>query len=388
MKSVNVFELLSGIALLWHMANFAVIFKNWKSFRKLSSFIPEKTVNRLSILIPARNEEGNIDKLLDSIAQQHLLPFEVLVADDHSTDGTAAQAATFMGKVPGLRIITPPERPPNWKGKNWACHVLSEQAQGTHLLFLDADVTLAPGALQELSGALSSGAGMITVWPWQILTHFWEKAALTTMYFSLLAFLPAEYSFRKPRWMPGFLYQRFKPMFAAACGQFLCFEKSVYQRAGGHRAVSNEIVEDVALARRVLSSGDSVLMLNGTGSVFCKMYDSDASLFQGLRKNFFAGFGYHYAPFLLMGLLHLWAYFLAPIVAYLFLPGIGPWIAALLVGLIVMNRIILLRMYQQPTVWALLAWPGILWYQRLALTCMADQLLKREVSWKNRFYQR
>jgi hypothetical protein len=54
----------------------------------------------------------------------------------------------------------------------------------------------------------------------------------------------------------------------------------------------------------------------------------------------------------------------------------------------VMNRIILLRMYQQPAVWAILAWPGILWYQRLALTCIADQLLKREVSWKNRFYQR
>jgi chlorobactene glucosyltransferase len=385
---VNVMDILAGITLCWHGANFAVIFKNWKSFLHLSDFNAGSGSGTLSVLVPARNEENTIGNLLESLASQRVTDFEVIICNDHSTDRTAEIARSFTPRLRNLSIIQPPPRPDGWMGKNWACHQLSLAATGDYLLFADADVTFAPEAIAEsIHAAATTNHGLITVWPRQELHRFREKSALTTMYFTLLAFLPANYTHTRPLWMPAVLYQRFKALFAAACGQFMLFRRECYDRIGGHAAVAGNVIDDVALAKNARNAGFTVLMLNGTGSVSCRMYETDEALFQGFRKNFFAGFGYSYIGFLSMGLVHLLVYTVP--VAGLFAPAGSKMQVFAVVSLlfIVASRALFLHMYAYPARWIPLAWSGVLWFQRLAVTCIADRLLKRQITWKNRFYQ-
>lgn len=373
-------------ALLWHLLNTLILLKNRKDFRRFS--YPESNNSnqgvRISVLIPARNEETNIQNLLNSLAAQSVNPFEIIVCDDHSSDATAAMVLNEQKSLPHLRLITSSEKPDGWMGKNWACHQLSQAAKGTHLLFTDADVQFMPALISEAEKHLKGTVhGLLTVWPNQVVPTLAERAALTTMYFTLFSLLPSSYLHKKPFWMPSALYLKYRSRFAAACGQFMLFTREAYRAAGGHEAVARSIVDDVELSKRVLEAGYSVEMFNGTGSVACRMYDSHAALFAGFRKNFFAGFNYNWPGFIAMALIHAIAWFLPLAGLFSSSPEIL-FLSALALLLMLFNRIMLLRMFQYPVVWAWIQWFGVLWFQVLGLVCMTDRLFKREVQWKNR----
>src|SRR5579864_2229869 len=128
---------------------------------------------RVSVIVPARNEEACLGGCLASLVGQQGVSFEILVVDDHSTDHTREIAMSF----PGVRVIEAGPLPPGWTGKNNAVATGAREAKGAWLLFTDADTVHLPGSLAgSLAEAQRQEAVLLSYSPEQIVASFWEKA--------------------------------------------------------------------------------------------------------------------------------------------------------------------------------------------------------------------
>jgi glycosyltransferase involved in cell wall biosynthesis len=145
----------------------------------------------ISVLIPARNEEGSIRAAVEAVLASTGVQLEVLVLDDHSEDATAAIVADFAAHDPRLRVISAPPLPPGWCGKQYACATLAARASQPLLVFIDADVRLAPQGLARMAAFLSSsGADLASGFPRQETGTLAERLVIPLMHFLLLGFLP------------------------------------------------------------------------------------------------------------------------------------------------------------------------------------------------------
>ena len=352
-----------------------------------NTIVPDSSEKpKVSICIPARNEASVIERCVTSALKQNYPNFEVLVLDDQSTDGTGEILAKLSGIINNLIHIKGKEKPNEWLGKPWACHQLSEAASGEILIFIDADVWLDEDAIPKAVSELSD-VDAITVWPEQIVESFWEKQVIPLVYFALYTLLPSRYVEQAPKWLPSFLRKKLAPKFAAACGQFIAFNKNAYSKINGHESVKNQIIEDVELAKNIKSSGLTLKMLHGVGSVFCRMYSNDSELWNGLRKNFFVGFGKNTVLFLLMSVLHL-IVFVAPIFTFVYGFQVNS------VELLIWSSISLILIFsQRATLNFIFKWDiyssfthviGVLWFQALGIQCLTDHFTGKSVSWKGR----
>jgi len=217
---------------------------------------------RASILVPARNEAENLKRTLPSLLRQGAL--EVLVLDDLSEDGTAQAALEAAGNHPGFRLLRGAPPPPGWTGKNWACFQLAQEARGEVLVFTDADVLWEEGALGGLLAALE-GKEMVSALPRQEVGLL-EGIPVAFVMNGLFSFLPHP------------LLEHLR----VANGQVLAFWREAYFASGGHGAVRGEVLEDVALARRMGGYG---LFLGG-GLFRVRMYRGYGEAVEGFAKNF------------------------------------------------------------------------------------------------------
>lgn len=296
-------------------------------FPRLRPSGPAAAAPLVSVLIPARDEAAVIAETVRALLAQTGVTLEVLVLDDHSTDGTAGLALAAAAGDPRLRVLTGRPLPPGWLGKNWACHQLAEAARGEWLVFTDADVRWAPGALAALcvlQGRLR--ADLLTVWPTQ-LTHTWgERLVVPLLALAIGAYLPV----LAVHHLPG-------RAFAAAMGQCLLFQRAAYHALGGHAAVRDQIVEDVALARRLKGRGGRLRMADGNGLIACRMYRAWGEVRRGFAKNILAGHGGQVWALAASTLFH-WAVFVLPWLATGAAISAGrweaaaPWGAALVMG--------------------------------------------------------
>ncbi len=344
---------------------------------------------KISVCIPARNEETVIGLLLQSVCIQDYESFEVLVLDDQSTDKTPEIIQSFVINYPNL--ITHLKGKPkveDWFGKPWACQQLSNAATGEILLFLDADTRLQPDMLKNTAVSFHNySLDMLTIWPRQILGSFWERTAIPLVYYALVTLLPAIYVYRSPRWMPSFIQRKFLPAFAAACGQCIAFTREAYDVVGGHQAVKQEVVEDVALAKKAKVSGLRLRMFQGVGSISCRMYRSEREMFEGLRKNFLAGFGNSLPFFISAGIFHF-VVFVLPFITLIYSLSIySPALFSISVAsisIIFLHRVILSVWFKWNPVYGLLHPLGVLWYQWLGLVKLWDHLTGKKIQWKGR----
>ncbi len=271
---------------------------------------------RVSVLIPARDEAAIIGDTVNAWLAQDFAPFEVVLLDDQSSDGTADRARESAAGDSRLRIIPGAPLPPGWLGKNWACQQLSESATGDVLLFTDADVRWSPTALSALIGDLDRlSADMLTVWPTQQTVTWPERLVVPLIALAILGYLPIV-AVHYLQW----------PAFAAANGQCVVFRRAAYDQIGGHAAVAGEVVEDVMLARRVKAAGLQLRMADGNRLVGCRMYTSWPEVRDGFAKNILSGHGGS-VPFLLLSTLFHWTVFLLP---WLLWP-VNSWFALLAV---------------------------------------------------------
>jgi hypothetical protein len=229
----------------------------------------------VSAIIPARNEEASIARAVESVAAQPEIA-EVVVVDDQSSDRTAAILAELAARIPKLKILHIHALPPGWVGKNYAVALGADVAQGDWLLFTDADTCHMPGsARRALTDAVDHDAVLVSYSPEQELGSFWERALIPFVYCRL----SAKFSFvrvNNPK-LPD----------AAANGQFLLILRDVYQKVGGHAAIAGDVLEDVALARRVKESGYRIYFTAPLGTVRTRMYRNLPTLWQGWTKNLY-----------------------------------------------------------------------------------------------------
>jgi Glycosyl transferase family 2 len=226
----------------------------------------------VAILIPARNEADLIADCLTSARGQG----DVIVLDDESTDGTGAVA-----RATGARVLDGSPPPPGWLGKPWACAQLTAATSADVLVFLDADVRLAPGAVAAAVAVLDqAGLDVVCPFPRQLAETATERLVQPLLQWSWLTTLPLRLAERSPR-----------PSLTAACGQFLVVRRSALERAGGHTAVRDQVLDDLALVRAVKAAGGRGGVIDGTDLATCRMYDGWPALRDGYRKSLWAAFG-------------------------------------------------------------------------------------------------
>ena len=234
----------------------------------------------VSLLIPARNEEGNLAACLESALGQRGVT-EILIYDDESTDGTAAIIAQYAKRDRRVRGIEPGRLPKGWCGKSFACSQLAAGARSEWLLFLDADARLEPGAVSGMvREAKARGATLLSCWPRLTLRSVPEKILMPMLNFVVFTIYPAPLGMARNDASLGLAH--------GAC--VLC-ARAAYEAVGGHAVVASEIFEDTVLARRWRERGEVALCMDGADVVSVRMYGSTREIWSGFQKNFRAGFG-------------------------------------------------------------------------------------------------
>ncbi len=270
---------------LTHATAVVALFYAWRSLRMLRGWIRVPAVHAmddapsLSVIVPARNEERNIDACVRSLVAQRGTDVEVIVVDDRSTDGTRAILAKLEAEFANLRVVDGAPLPAGWVGKPWACAQGAACAHGSWLLFTDADSRHEPHAsVSTLAFARAQRADAITIMTGQDMLTLGEQAALPAI-LGLVVFAtgPLE-AVNDPR----------RPDRALANGQYVMIARDAYEALGGHGAVRGEIVEDIEFARHLKRDGRfRLLVAEGTRLVHVRMYRSLRELWDGFTKNMY-----------------------------------------------------------------------------------------------------
>ncbi|MDD3519782.1 MAG: glycosyltransferase family 2 protein [Actinomycetota bacterium] len=258
---------LAGFWLLWKITYCS---KN-KESKSIPGFKKDKNA-LISIIIPARNEEHNLPKLLDSLKVQTLKVCEIIVVDDNSEDNTARIASDY-----GVKVIKIDEPPDGWIGKTWACHNGANAAKGDYLLFLDADTCLEEDAVERIFYCRKIQGGVISVQPYHKVKKFYEKFAII---FNIIAMAGIN-SFSP-------VSSRSKPY--GAFGPCIFFSKEDYKKINGHESSKGKVLEDLSIGKKIIDSGIKLKNYGGKGLIDFRMYPKGfKSLIEGYSKGFLLG---------------------------------------------------------------------------------------------------
>ncbi|MGI0005659.1 MAG: glycosyltransferase, partial [Nitrososphaera sp.] len=281
-----VFDLAIALASFALAAVMAGIFGVWayflaymsKSFRqapKLESFDRSKAGRRpkVSVILPARNEEKYIARCLDTLLVQEYPDFEVIAINDCSTDLTGEIMIEYAAKDSRVIYVDNLPKPEGWAGKNWACHQGYQRAAGEYLFFTDADTAHAPDALPLAVGHMvAEGLDALTAVPKLICNDFWTRITLP----GLSTFLHTRFSplrVNDPKQKTGYFF-----------GAFFVITRKTYEAVGTHEGVRQELVEDGALGAKVKDGGHNMKMVRGEEHIDAIWARDLGTLWHGLRR--------------------------------------------------------------------------------------------------------
>ncbi len=235
---------------------------------------------RVSIVLPARNEAVHIAACVRSIRASTWPDLELIVVDDHSTDGTGALARDAAQGDARVRVIDAPDLPPGWFGKQWACQSGAAHATGSLLLFTDADTRHAPDLVTRMVRMREQrGAELLSVAGHQAMGTIWERAVQPSVFTLILTRYGGADAMERAT----------NPRDVVANGQCFMLSRTVYDALGGHEPIRGYVVEDVMMAQAVNRSGGRVSLALGIGQLSTRMYDGLSSLRKGWGKNMYAG---------------------------------------------------------------------------------------------------
>ena len=336
-----------------------------------------KNAEPISVLIPARNEEKNIHTTLAMVLANRGAEFEVIVLDDHSTDTTVGIVSEFATRDARVRLESAPPLPAGWCGKQHACHVLAKLARHPLLVFIDADVRLAPDALSRMGGFISrSDIALASGVPRQELGTFSERLLLPLIHFVLLGFLPM-HAMRRTRW----------PSMSAGCGQLFIARREAYEKCGGHAMLRDSLHDGIKLPRVFRQAGFHTGLFDATDLATCRMYQTNVETWRGLGKNATEGLA---APgaivpmtALLLGgqVLPLVLCALAPL-----LSSFGLTLAVVATALVFLPRLVAVVLFRQSLGSALLHPLGVLALLVIQWHALGRHFLGRPAEWKGRSY--
>ena len=311
---------------LWRLGRVAAVLRGRARLPRASDAPPFRGAALVTVLVPARNEERNVGACLASLSAQAWPNLEIIAVDDGSTDGTPAILADAARRDPRVRVLRVDGPPAGWTGKSFALDAGVSIARGAWLCFTDADTVHAPESIARAVGfAERHGVALLSLTSRQLTRSFWERVVQPVV-FGLL-----------DQWFPLTAVNDPASPVAAANGIFILAARDAYRDAGGHRAVAGEILEDVALARRVKAGGGRIAFVDGADLVAARMYTDLAAIRRGWTKNLYRLRGRRPLPALAslveLGVTLVWPA-VGCVVALLAGPAGSGWLAALALGLV------------------------------------------------------
>lgn len=253
---------------------------------------------KISILIPLRNESANVDGVLRSaLDQRDLKDCEVIALDDASSDNTLELLSKFstLDSQIDLQIIEGKSLEPDWLGKNFACYQLAQRASGEYLVFVDADVRLHSHAIAQSIDSMNRwGWDFLSPYPRQIALSFLERLIQPLLQWSWFVTLPLR------------LVEVLKrPSMVVANGQFFIVRREAYLQIGGHSTIKSEVLDDLELARALVRAGFKGGVADGSQVAQCRMYSTSRELIEGYTKSQWRAFGNPIGALIAMALLFL-----------------------------------------------------------------------------------
>ncbi|MFC3560656.1 glycosyltransferase [Pedobacter jamesrossensis] len=353
-------------ALIFLVIRFSVTVFNFLSNPKLPRAIKHYQ-DKVSILIPARDEEENIIQLLKSIKEQDYANYEVIILDDGSVDNTFNVVDGFAKENPRFKVVKGAELPKGWLGKNFACHQLSEMATGKYLLFVDADETIKKGLINSLIFRVEiNGISLLSLFTNQEMVTLGEKLTVPLMHFILLNLLPL----RLVRFSKN-------PAFAAASGQCMFFNAANYHANKWHERVKEQVIEDVEIIKLLKQEGFKTEALLANGLIYCRMYKNLNESISGFSKNLLAGFGNNIIILLLYQLLVI----IGPLILIL---NFNVSLLVLPLTLIVLSRLMISLLSGQNVILNLVLHPlQMLFFLLISIISIKNHLFKKG-TWKGR----
>ena len=296
------------LSILWLIAVLWLLLRALRQRGALRSLLPVRFSGQapsVAVIVPARDEAGNIARCLTALSAQVLPGPRIVVVDDQSTDATAAIAAAFAERNPRIQLLQAPTLPPGWVGKCHACWIGARAALAVDwLCFMDADVTAEPMLIASaVETAETEALDLLSLAPRHELESFAERLMLPCGLY-LLAFI------RDLRRIPA----PDQPE-VHVTGQCMLVRRTAYDAIGGHQAVRNAICEDMALAGLIKRSGRKIALYGGERLLSTRMYGGWRTLWPGLAKNLVEMLGGTRSTVLtaLVGVALAWAAVLVPL---------------------------------------------------------------------------
>jgi chlorobactene glucosyltransferase len=329
---------------------------------------------KVSVLVPARDEERHIKDCLASLQKQNYQNLEIIVLDDNSHDQTLTIAKSFSQLDPRIKVYSGKPLPEGWTGKNWACHQLSELANGDIFIFTDADNRHEANAIIKTVAWIEHfKLDLISAFPQQITKTLFEKLTVPTVDLFLYSFLPLWFTYLLPQ-----------PSLAAANGQWIAFRKKSYQQMGGHEKVKNQIVEDVELSRMAKKNKFKILTCSGSGIIYGHMYQSFKEVWLGFTKNLYGLVSHKIYIFVFIQLL-LFTIFLLPYLLLFTSNWLSYSLLAIIIGLAI--RIALIFGFKHPPLVSIILHPISIFMTMIIGVNSFFQITFGQISWKSRSIQ-
>ncbi len=266
---------LAPLTLLW--AALAAGVGQWQRRFALSNAGPID-LPRVSICVPARDEAHQIGACIRAALAQDHPDVEVLLVDDQSADGTAEVATAAAAGDPRFRVLAGTAPAAGWAGKQWACNRAAGSATGEILLFVDADVTLASGAVRRAASVLvARRLGLLSLFGTWKLESFWEAVAIPVIGWFVRGAVDVD-AVNSPGTDVAF-----------ANGQFLMVSREAYDHVGGHGAVRDTVLDDVRLAQAFKRRGHALGLFWAPELFEVRLYRSLGEIIRGYSKNFYEG---------------------------------------------------------------------------------------------------
>ncbi len=332
---------------------------------------------RISVLIPARNEEKNIEAALRSILANDYSGYEVIVMNDHSTDHTASIVERLATMHPNLRLVEAPLLPHGWCGKQHACFQLAKLAKGDLIAFLDADVRLSSDAIGRMVGFMDHNkAALASGVPRQSFGSFADRLLIPQIHFVLLGFLPI------------WAMRRFKmPSMSGGCGQLFIAQRLAYDVCGGHSKLPESLHDGLKLPRAFRDAGFPTDLFDATDIASCRMYTSNSETVLGLGKNAHEGLGAKGTIVPMTGMLLLGQ--VAPTILLMLDMVSGSAISWSVMAAVIaayLPRMIAVKRFKQPLVSALLHPISIVGLLSIQWMAFFRHRSGKPSSWKGRTY--
>lgn len=362
--------LITGAAVIW----LAVLILPWQPWRTREQFTadgaPARSLDAVTVIIPARNEADVIATTLRALRQQDA-GLHIILVDDQSDDGTADIARRYG--TDHLQILTTPSLPQGWSGKLWALEQGFSQVKTDYTLLLDADIELHEGVIAGLLDKLErDNLQMISLMARLRMISHWEKLLMPAfIYFFKLLY-------------PFALANRPGSRIAAAAGGCILIRTGAFAAIGGPAGLRTELIDDCALARRIKDNGGQTWLGLSRAAVSHRCYERLSVIWEMVTRTAYTQL--HYSPWLLAGcIILLLETYIVP-VAGLFYPDPARWLALFAVMGMSISYLPTLRYYDLSP-WRALTLPvAAILFGLMTLDSARRHLIGHGASWKNRTY--